>query len=399
MASASEAWMNNAAVEIALKTTFFAVGVIAALIAFIWARRSHRNRLFARRDRRAYEIRKNWKAIVSMELPPETWRNDPMDREIVETILLSQIDIASEDEVEPLLRCFRDSGLLDLRMNEALRARGWKRQSALSALGRTRDPEAIRILAEALHSDQPREVVAAVRSLGRVGVPAAATPILERLADGGLKVPSVVLRTSLVNCCRHDPALLLKFYDGAPIEIREVLARSVAELMSPSIAQELWHLAQDTSAEVRASVARALGDAEPRHGAAVLSVLVSDKTWFVRLRAVTALAGFKDPSTIDQFLRAICDSNRLVRQRAAMALAQFDSEAVAILRDLVSIADIYALHSYVSELQRVGKFQAVIESLDRTEIIDRRQLLGSLQKTQRDLSLRMELTQPDEVDA
>jgi len=394
MAYGSKSLPVDAPVEIALQITLFSLAVITVLIFFIWARRYYRSRLFAKRDRRTFELRKTWEQIVSLQIPPENWRNKSLDRDLVETILLDQIDVASGDELKLLLRCYRDSGLLDLRIQQARTSRGWKRQAALAALGRTREPEAIPALTEALYAKRSREITSAVRALGRVGMPEAAEPILERLTEGNLPVPPVPLKSALVNCCRSKPALLLKYMADAQPDVREILARSLAEVISPELGEELSVLCQDSSAEVRASVARALGQIQPRFAVALLSTMTMDDVWFVRLRAIMSLATFKDPSCIDIFVRSLCDTNRVVRQRAALALVDFPRHAKNILELIIATQDKYALHSYVSELQRSGRYGDLLRILKAQQTAPgHSELIQAVEAAQQDLSLREQSTQ------
>jgi HEAT repeat protein len=389
MVYGSKSLLLNAPIEIALRVTLFSLAVIAALIFFIWARRYYRGRLFARRDSLAFEVRKKWDRIVSLQIAPESWRNKPLERDVIETILLDQIDVASGDELKALLRCYRDSGLLDLRIQQARTSRGWKRQAALAALGRTREPEAISALTEALDAKRTCEITSGVRALGRIGLPEAAEPILERLAERGLPVPPVPLKSALVNCCRTKPELLLKYVGRGEPEVREILARALAEVISPALGDELMVLCQDPSPEVRASVARALGQIQAVFALSLLSTMTMDDVWYVRLRAVTSLALSKDPSCIDIFVRALCDTNRVVRQRAALALTSFPKHAKDILELIIATQDKYALHSYVSELQRSGQYGDLLRILKAKQARPGHEdLIQAVEAAQQDLSMR-----------
>ena len=89
-----------------------------------------------------------------------------------------------------MLECLRFSGLLDARIHEARTCHGWRRHKALLALGRMRVPEAIPALAEGLDDGEEECRIAATRGLGRLGLPRAAVPMLQRLSTGKLQVPS-----------------------------------------------------------------------------------------------------------------------------------------------------------------------------------------------------------------
>src|SRR5689334_5709063 len=104
---------------------------IFLLIAFIIVRRWYRGRYFYRLNERTLAIRTMWDDIVSGRVAPATWRLKPLDCEIVESILLDNLEVATPDRVSELLTCLRSSGLLDMRIREARQAHGWKKRNAL----------------------------------------------------------------------------------------------------------------------------------------------------------------------------------------------------------------------------------------------------------------------------
>src|ERR1700752_1875163 len=94
-----------------LKAIIVAFVANGLLLAFILLRRAYRKRYFAKRDSRVYELRQKWDALVSGEIPLETWRGKPFDRRIVETIALDAFDAAGPEESARLLKFLRTSGL------------------------------------------------------------------------------------------------------------------------------------------------------------------------------------------------------------------------------------------------------------------------------------------------
>jgi len=159
---------------IVLKAIVVSLIGIGLLLAFILRRRTVRRRYFRRRDARTFALRKQWQQIVGGGVAPEVWRSDRMDREIVEAMLLDAIEVAPATpaaELPRLLSFLRSSGLLDIRIYESRASRGWRRQRALVSLGRMRVPEAIPAMAEGLESSSMETRAAAVRGLGRTGLP------------------------------------------------------------------------------------------------------------------------------------------------------------------------------------------------------------------------------------
>jgi HEAT repeat protein len=297
-------------------------------------------------------------------MPMATWRLDRFDCDIVESMLLDSIESASPKQLPLLLDCLRNSGLLDRRIGEARASRGWKRRTALVALGRTRAPEAIPALAEALDADTEETRTAAVRGLGRTGLPQAAIPLLERFAIGGLRVPEHALKNALASCCQSEPGLLVRYLNLSSGSTREVLARVLGELATPQLGEDLVLLANDGLAEVRASAARALAHVDPIIALPTLTVLATDPEWFVRLRAVVALGGINHSARIRPLLRALCDLNRYVRQRAASALVRIEPQLDDILAQVVETKDSYALQAFISELDRSGAIDKVVRALE-----------------------------------
>ena len=338
---------------------------ILLLIAFIVLRRWYRGRYFQRLNEHTFQIRSHWEDILSGLIPAESWRLKQLDCEIVENILLDSIEMATAEQLPPLLACLRNSGLLDLRIHQARTARGWKRRAALVALGRTRAPEAIPALAEALDAPAEETRIAAVRGLGRTGLAEAATPILDHLLESPLKVPEHAAKNALASCCKGTPLLLFRYLNRAHGASRELLARVLGELATADLGEDLIVLATDAAPEVRASAARALGNAQPSFALPVLSVMIKDKEWFVRLRAVVALASIGHNARIRPLLHALCDSNRYVRQRAAWALTSIGANLDRILAQVVETQDNYALQAFVSELERSGAIAQVVEALEQ----------------------------------
>ncbi|PYY08822.1 MAG: hypothetical protein DMG69_13125 [Acidobacteria bacterium] len=350
-----------------LKAIFFSLLGIFLLVAFIVTRRWYRARYFRRLNQRTFALRAVWDDLVAGRLPVKEWRLNPFDCEIVEAILLDNIETANPDQLAPLLSCLRDSGLLDMRIREARVSGGWKRRTALVALGRTRAPEAVPALAEALDSPSEETRVAAVRGLGRTGLPGAAVPLLDRLVGNEIEVPEHTLKNALANCCRKSPSVLISYLNKSTRQTRELIARVLGEVASAELGDELMILAADPLAEVRASAARALAAAPPSIALPALTVLVCDDEWFVRLRAVVALGFMEHQGRVRPLIRALCDRNRYVRQRAAWALARLGPQLEDVLEQVVDTRDSYALQAFVSELERSGAIEKVIEALGGSE--------------------------------
>jgi HEAT repeat protein len=336
---------------------------IALLVGFILVRRTLRKRYLEERDRRTLAIRQQWQAIVTGALPPERWRFHPLDREIVEAILVDRLDVSGPEEATRLKELLRSSGLLDMRIHEARALGGWRRRHALISLGRMGAPEAIPALGAALDDSDPETRVAAVRGLGSTGLPLAAEPMLERMRFGLLRVPERPLLNALLQCCRPQPAVLVPYLRFADEPVKPLLARLLGEIATPELEEDLLLLASDPQAEVRASAARALARARPRLALTALANLAGDSEWFVRLRAVVALGALEDARTIPVLIETLCDPNRYVRLRSAAALARLEEHLADVLGQVLQTRDRYALQAFVSELERTGVLPRLVQGL------------------------------------
>jgi len=371
-----------------VKAILLSVAGIVMLITFIAARRWYRGRDFQRLSERTFALRSQWDDILTGKVPARTWRLRPLDCQIVESILLDRLDLAAlPQELPPLVDCLRTSGLLDMRIHQARTEHGWKRRAALIALGRTRAPEAVPALAEALDAPEGETRIAAVRGLGHTELAEAVIPLIECLLWGSQPIPEHVIKNALVSCCHNSPGILLRYLKQSTGRPRELLARVLAELATPELGEDLILLATDCDSEVRASAARAIGNSQPAFALPVLSVMVTDPEWFVRLRAVVALGSVNHNGRVRPLVRALCDSNRYVRLRAAWALAQIGSNLDNILGQVVETQDNYALQAFISELERSGAIDNLVEALEQSneQNAARHILLETLQVTRQNI--------------
>jgi HEAT repeat protein len=403
MASGSEILHRLEPSAFVFKAIVGAIAVDVLLLAFILIRRSYRMHYFRKRDARVFELRQQWDALISGEIPYETWRTKSFDRRIIEDMALDAFEAAAAEQSARLLRFLRTSGLIEKRIFEARKLKGWRRRSALVALGRTRAPEGIPALSEALRDRDLEARNAALRGLGRLGSPEAAEEILHWLAESGLNVPILPLQNALINCCRERPQVLLPYLQLAGPQLREVLARVLGEVASPSLGPELIGLADDELPELRAAAARALSNAEPGHAVEILGELSRDVVWFVRLRAVVAIGKLYNKQSIPHLLKALTDSNRLVRMRAAEALVDFKSEMVLIFGQVVKTRDRYGLHAFLAALENAdlrNRLDAEIREAANVESEQERTELLAVLSTGKLVDLQSEpASQPIEMSA
>lgn len=365
MTSAFEKFWTLGPAAFVLKAIVAAIVADAILLGLILLRRGYRRWYFARRDARVFKWRRNWVALISGEIPYESWRRKSFDRGIVESMVLDAFESADPEESARLLNFLRASGLIEKRIFEARRLTGWRRMGALVALGRTRAPEGIPALAEALRDPSLEIRLSALRGLGRTAAPQAAEEILHWVGESGLTVPSLPLQSALIHCCAERPQILVPYVQHARGELREVLGRVLGEVATPSLDLDLLQFVGDDLDELRAAAARAFCHSESGPAFDVLNELARDPIWFVRLRALVSMGKLADPRAVAPLIRGLTDSNRLVRLRAAEALLQLNVEMAPLFKKVVDTRDRYAVHAYLTALDNANlreKLAADIEA-------------------------------------
>ncbi len=376
MASAFEAFRRLGPAAFVLKAILAAIAADVLLLAYILLRRTYRKRYFAKRDRRLLEMRQRWDALISGEIPYETWRKKPSDRRLVETVVLDAFEIASPRESARLLRFLRASGLVEKLIFDARHHHGWRRHRALVALGRTRAPEGIPALAEGLRDRALETRLAALRGLARMACPEAAKEILDWVGEAGLTVPELPLQSALIQCCAERPQVLLPYLQHAHGGVREMFGRVLGEVATPSLGLDALQFVNDELDELRAAAARALSRAEPSMAVDVLSELTQDPVWFVRLRAIVSLGKLCHPDAIPLLLRGLTDSNRLVRLRAGEGLIDFKTDMLTIFEKVVATQDRYGFFGYLTALENAGlQGQLEAELKATTQISAQRQAI------------------------
>lgn len=363
MGSVFKGFVSLGPAAFVVKAIFIAIAANLLLLAFIFIRRNYRKRFFRKRDARLLEIQRDWDNLISGVIPYDSWRRKPFDLRIIETVVLDKLEAADREEATRLLKFLRNSRLIEKLIFEARQHRGWRKNRALVALGRTRAPEGIPALAEALHSRDIETRLAAVRGLGRMACPEAAKELLNWLTDVGLHVPALPVQTALVQCCSERPRMLLEVLQNPELPVRQMIGRVMGEIAVPALGNDLLPFVHDEEAELRAAAARALPCCGANLAMDALTELATDPVWFVRLRAVVSLGKLGNLATVAPLLRCLRDPNRLIRLRSAEALLKIKEGQVEIFQRVLAANDRYALHAYLTALDNTGWQETLAEQI------------------------------------
>lgn len=382
MASIFEKLWRLGPAAFVFKAILVAIVADTVLLALIFLRRAYRKRFFAKRDQRVFELRQQWDALISGRMSYDRWRKRAFDRRIVEAMVLDAFEGAGSEESARLLTFMRASGLIENRIFEAQNLKGWRRMRALVALGRTRAPEGVPALGEALRDRHLEIRLAALRALGRTACPQAAQEILAWVGEVGLTVPALPLQSALIQCCAERPQLLLPFVKQAEGPLREALGRVLGEVATPALGLELLQFVGDEREELRAAAARAMAHTDAGVAFDALSELAEDRTWFVRLRAIIGIGTLADPRAIPTLLKGLTDSNRLVRLRAAEALVQFRPVMVPVFQQVIQLRDRYGLHAYLTAIENAdlrGRLETELQNNTNIQNDEKNRLQRTLQ--------------------
>src|ERR1700691_1818880 len=123
---------------------------IVFLLVFLTAQRGWQHLRTRRFDALSFKLHAQWREIVRGDMPAKEWQNSSLRCEIVQSILIQEINAATEKDRPRLQEFLRASGLLNRCIAQVRRRKGWSRRRAMLALGAMRVPEEIIPLARSL---------------------------------------------------------------------------------------------------------------------------------------------------------------------------------------------------------------------------------------------------------
>ena len=102
----------------------------------------------------------------------------------------------------------------------------------------------------------------------------------------------------------------------------------------------------------------------------VLTELIVDPVWFVRLRAAVSLGQLSNRGAAPALVLGLKDANRMVRLRAAEGLVQIPGEMAGIFAKVVATQDRYGLHAYLAALENANLRDRLEHELQSSNNID-----------------------------
>lgn len=204
--------------------------------------------------------------------------------------------------------------------------RPWRRATAAYRLGDMACSESVTQLAAALEDVDADVRASAARSIGLLGSPEGAAPLVRVLAEG--QVPRAIAFRAVLDLGSEALPALRRLAHAADPELRAAAVELVGFLGEARDAQLLIQAAEDPSAEVRARAAAALGRLAATDGAVALTRALDDRIYFVRLHAARALGKVGEEAALERLVRQAREDRFEAARAAAEAIAQIDPDVL-----------------------------------------------------------------------
>jgi len=329
-----------------LQVTGFVIGVCCAFsVALIVLAKLRRGRAGVRSGALLAPYRRALIAVASGEdddgqakaalaaVPARTWGR-------LRASVLAFLPKVRGAPAEDLSELLRSHGEIEGAVRRLTSQSAARRARAAYLLGLVCDPDSAALVLPLLDDPDADVRLIAARALGAIGVPSAASGVLNalRARHGQIGLPAWVAAESLLAMgVGIAPALQigLASEDAA---VRNVCALVVGEGTFSSAAPRLRVLlAADSAGDVRASAATALGRVGGAEdvGALARHTNVSE-TALLRRTCTTALGELGQRESLDTLVGLLGDDDRRLAQLAADALVRIGAEGIARLREVAA---------------------------------------------------------------
>ena len=279
-----------------LETLGVAALVLAALSTVFLGALVVRRVTLARDERRREELERRLRPMALAIVDGGDIEAAPLD--VTELAVLAEVigrlsRSVRGDARERIASYFAGTTALAGELDALGDRRGWRRATAAYRLGDMACLESLPRLVAGLEDHDADVRASAARSIGLLGSPDGAEPLVRVLAEG--RVP------------------------------RAIAFRAVLDL-GPAALPGLRRLAHDSDPDLRATAA--LGRLAASEGAEALTRALDDRIYFVRLHAARALGKVGERAAVGRLLRQAREDRFEAARAAAEAVAQIDPDAL-----------------------------------------------------------------------
>ncbi len=244
-------------------------------------------------------------------------RIDPL--EAAEVIHGNKLVLSSKLN-EELKACFVTENKIDEIKRIALKSRNkWRRIQAIISLGALDDPAVLGVLESGLADKDENVAYFSMLALGQIkNLPSAKILLnfLDKHIYSGYKIvslledfPPLIVEEVVKTTQSHDP--FVRFW----------CLKLLAKFKPVQYLSQILNLTKDPSGDVRAAGCECLGEMGAFQAKDALIFCLKDEVWFVRMRAIRALAKILKSECIPLITPMLKDSDLLVRESAKNAIA------------------------------------------------------------------------------
>jgi HEAT repeat protein len=235
---------------------------------------------------------------------------------------------------EVLAKLLDRRGAVDAARRQSRSKRAAARAQAGEFLGDAGSPTAVRDLLELLHDPNPQVRWSAARGLGRLGNPAALSPLLASL-EGARPMPVDVVAEAIFEIRDCPVSVLRQGLKSQSVPTRaltvELLGRFQALTAADDVIDRLHH---DPSVEVRARAARALGRMGTPRALDPLLCCLSEGPVAMRVQAIWALGEIGAFQAVPALRGILLEPSRQMAELAALALVAIGPHGVKALAEI-----------------------------------------------------------------
>jgi HEAT repeat protein len=304
--------------------------VFLALAVLLLVALAARRLVLGRRERRDRETEQRLRPLVIALVEGESVEAGSLsaaDQAAVAEIVGRYSRKLSGDADARIGAYFRDSAALRTALRELSARRMWRRATAAYRLGDMACREVAPALLAAL-DDPSREVRAAgARSLGRLGVVAAALPIVEALVQR--RVPNGVAGQALLELGPDARVELSRIASHEDPSVRATAITLLGLVGDSGEAPLALSALSDPSADVRRAAAEALRRIGTFTDEPALRAALDDRMHFVRAEAAATLGVIEAPQAVPRLVEIARTDRFRPARAAARAVARIDPKLLA----------------------------------------------------------------------
>lgn len=344
----SNAWPDPLLLMAAVTAAVVLMMLVAVSVGALL--RARRHRAAARRERLATTIRPLISDAMDIADGAGSVAMDHALRalsrsagETLDDLVVALVPKLRGTERKLLVELLRRRGTIE-RVARDLTSRSPRRRlSAVEFLGAVDDGSHAAALVRLLDDRDEAVRLAAIRALGRIGLPEAVPALLGRLdrPEPRRELPRHAVTMAVLRCGSGSADHVLQSLRHGGAASRLAAAQVLGWLGELGAAPELRDaLAHDTSPDVRAAAAEALGRLGVPETAADLVVCLDEPhPALVRVAAATALGLIGDTASATGLAMTLCtDADLRVRLAAAQAMARLGGPGLSALRVLSPVS-------------------------------------------------------------